>query len=704
MANDIRRIRPHTPLLQCIELRGVSAEFLSAFTAKIDPSLVRTASRAAVSFLQTRIAQQKRELKVLRAAAGSTAARAAPADAADDVSLLPTDPEGGAATGEVVVCFAQKGSLGIVLAEGPGPSVFVGKIQPGSQAKHHPALRPGLQVASIGGENVRGRKLKAVDDAINAHPERPLELRFVDEPAEVRRLRLLVRRLHYDSADLQNRKNAPHLTARDVHAHVIVAATRDQMVRYIELPGVHNGISPTSGRPYVGPAQFFFSYSWDSPWQEVVDALNAHTERAVDAGSAPPYYWIDIFAVNQHTRDSTNSAGEPTCGACEPCRINKWDPLCDDCVRTACNECVGCSSAGADMHDWESSTPADPRGFERVISHTKQTLVLMEPWAMPRPPTRVWCLFEQYTTIALGGQLDVVLSKQQEHSMRESLSDKFPLLKEIVSRVDARDAEATAPNDQVQIFRAIDHLDGGFDGLNAAMRRPLAKWLAVTAAGVAERKRPDRPPLSLTHFKREVGKESSWCCCCRVSAARMAWMLDRLPWLPSTLQFLTFSAAAVGFFLMAQLYGLSMERNWAKLGLVFIAGVPVFAVFLTAGVLGAQFQKVQLRQQLREHRLFGTGMLARVSWDMDRYKLHSISPFVLPPLQSFDTETCLPEQVCASLVCTWAVRVFCGSFAAWQPIRQWRSVCSHMVFGARSNVPAPLNKSLYLAVMCHEAD
>ena len=232
--------------------------------------------------------------------------------------------------------------------------------------------------------------------------------------------------------------------------------------------------------------------------------------------------------------------------------------------------------------------------------------------------------------MALGGQLDVVLSKQQERSMRKSLSDHFSLLKEIVGRVDARDAEATVRNDQEQIFQAIENLDGGFDGLNVAMRRPLARWLAVTAAGVAERKRPDRAPLSLHHFKREIGKESSWCCCCQVSTSRMAWMLDRLPWLGSSMAFLTFSAAAVGFFLMALIWNHMLEENWSGFVSIFIAGVPVGVVFLTAAVLSTQFKTVQQAQQLREENLFTAGILSRLSWNMDRYvqAWFGLGPFV----------------------------------------------------------------------------
>ena len=50
-------------------------------------------------------------------------------------------------------------------------------------------------------------------------------------------------------------------------------------------------------------------------------------------------------------------------------------------------------------------------GFERVIQHTRSTVMLMEPPDCPRAPTRVWCLFEGYQTLSRGGVLEVVLDE-----------------------------------------------------------------------------------------------------------------------------------------------------------------------------------------------------------------------------------------------------------------------------------------------------
>ena len=54
------------------------------------------------------------------------------------------------------------------------------------------------------------------------------------------------------------------------------------------------------------------------------------------------------------------------------------------------------SRGGVTQPDWDRKETAQAQGrefalgFERVIAHTKSTLMLMEPWDNPRAPTRVW--------------------------------------------------------------------------------------------------------------------------------------------------------------------------------------------------------------------------------------------------------------------------------------------------------------------------
>lgn len=112
--------------------------------------------------------------------------------------------------------------------------------------------------------------------------------------------------LKRDRRDLSQRRAAPHMTCRDVHRLVVKPSTDEKMLSYVELDGVLDGVDASSGMPWVARADYFFSYSWDSPFEEVLDSLSAHTEREIADGRRTPYYSVDMFGTNQHTRADTD--------------------------------------------------------------------------------------------------------------------------------------------------------------------------------------------------------------------------------------------------------------------------------------------------------------------------------------------------------------------------------------------------------------
>lgn len=198
-----------------------------------------------------------------------------------------------------------------------------------------------------------------------------------------------------------------------------------------------------AGRPFVGHADVFVSHSWDTPWVEVMAAVEAHQAQQQQQqqqvgrdesrdgtellGLPPPlltvfYYWVDIFAVCQHWKTTSSCAGQ-----------TGHMPI-------ACGRgCIGCAKVTNDMPSWvdaprEGQAPAAaggeggegqaeaaaggggggrrlpagalpatqlPRlkrtpsnsamGFDRVIAtmRARKTLLVMEPWDNPRVPTRV---------------------------------------------------------------------------------------------------------------------------------------------------------------------------------------------------------------------------------------------------------------------------------------------------------------------------
>ena len=58
------------------------------------------------------------------------------------------------------------------------------------------------------------------------------------------------------------------------------------MGRYVELQHVRHGADPESGLSFVGPASYFVSYAWDTPWDSLVSALKAHSTRVMAEAAA----------------------------------------------------------------------------------------------------------------------------------------------------------------------------------------------------------------------------------------------------------------------------------------------------------------------------------------------------------------------------------------------------------------------------------
>ena len=95
-----------------------------------------------------------------------------------------------------------------------------------------------------------------------------------------------------------------------------------------------------TGMYYFGWADHFFSYNWDSPFDDVVDAICAHSDRAVAMGKKPPYYFVDNFAMIQHYKTTEDEAQKKRSGDPDfsyDAATSQWGRS-----RTACPECPNC--------------------------------------------------------------------------------------------------------------------------------------------------------------------------------------------------------------------------------------------------------------------------------------------------------------------------------------------------------------------------
>ena len=261
--------------------------------------------------------------------------------------------------------------------------------------------------------------------------------------------------------DLDSRRAAHFVSGRDVHRHIIKAHTHEKMCRYVELAGCGANVDE-DGSPSVGGADAFVSWNWDSDWGDLLEALEEHTARTVASGGRAPRYWLDIFAVNQHT-------------ALPPWR----------CETGLGDECPGCAAMGDDMMSLEEMTAGrTDKGFERVINSEgcKETLVLLDPWFAPRPTTRVWCLYEILLTIRARKQLMVLVPPKQKPLLTLAMEADFEGVQRSVAVISSATAEATMEDDRTKIFAAIQLLlPRGFLDLDNLVKERLRQWTVEAA-------------------------------------------------------------------------------------------------------------------------------------------------------------------------------------------------------------------------------
>ena len=271
------------------------------------------------------------------------------------------------------------------------------------------------------------------------------------------------RRTEQQQRDFERRRRPPtFITGRDFHSKVIKADTHDLLCRYVELAGCGDGVD-SDGSASVGDADCFVSWNWDSDWEQLLAALREHTEAVIDGGGQAPHYWIDLFAVNQHTA------------------LPPWK-----CQSGLGATCPGCAAVGDDMMSLEEmESGRRDKGFERVINSTscRQTLLVLEPWFDPRPVTRVWCLYEMLLTIMAGKQLAFLSPPEERSKLFDALIDDITTVERSLVRVDTEHAAATMEDDRVRIFASIQLLlPGGFAELNARVSSELRRW--TFAAGL----------------------------------------------------------------------------------------------------------------------------------------------------------------------------------------------------------------------------
>lgn len=399
-----------------------------------------------------------------------------------------------------------------------------------------------------------------------------------ENSARLRQRKKLNEKLDLLKSDLRKRRKRPFLSTRDVHRMIIKPETDERYCRYIELPGW--GDRACRGMPFVGHACSFVSHSWDSPWEELVAALCEHAEEHPDH-----YYWVDIFAVIQHWHTPPDKVGTP-------------GHMATPCV----TDCPGCMAAAEDMPDWaKMQSTSHSGGFGQVLSSCSHVLVCMEPWHNPRPPTRVWCLYEMYKGLEVeGGRAEVVLSRLQQQAMQVALSDNFAKFESLILGLDARDAEVTHPSDKDNIFGLIRSSEGSFHALNDAIRMALFSWLVDAGRSLLERVNPASRPLRLTELKEEAERHSYGRCstCLLRCVNRHPSAIVLIP----GLGYLGVSVVSFSLFIYLQIFSPTSlgeaELHRRRMRAFCVLGIGLLG-WIVVGLFGMQLYGMRSRHQIR---------------------------------------------------------------------------------------------------------
>jgi len=215
-------------------------------------------------------------------------------------------------------------------------------------------------------------------------------------------------------------------------------------IRYVDL--IERRKSSDAAALRVGRASVFVSHAWGGPgraggsWLKLVEVVTEHSNEIEARGEPPPYYWIDIFAINQF-----------------------W----------------GTADATDDMPDWAHMS-AD-KGFQRVIDCTQSTLLFLDPWNKPECCERAWCLFEILHTLqARPGTLQTTMALEGRHEMVKATQEgAMRAWFDAVGNINLEKADAWSVEDKGNIFDLVRQ-GSGFGNINEtisdAMRTSVAHF------------------------------------------------------------------------------------------------------------------------------------------------------------------------------------------------------------------------------------
>jgi hypothetical protein len=255
------------------------------------------------------------------------------------------------------------------------------------------------------------------------------------------------------------------------------AASRDAELRFLSTdamvervikpacsPPLHQWEQPSSvqGRAFIetvhddwkGKPTFFLSHAWRQTFhvsgstfrggmvQALVDSVRCEAcENGVkgvvcscQSKREQTYVWLDIFCVNQHSRNPYDGG----------LQAFSFDPL------------------------------------RNAIVESDHVRMFLETWDDPATLSRVWCLDELRTALLLGKEVRICMPAKQMQTFRQVAT--VAEIERVVQRIDIEQASATFPKDRINVLKTVED-SVGKQALNDFCRQ-IVRVALLQAAGI----------------------------------------------------------------------------------------------------------------------------------------------------------------------------------------------------------------------------
>ncbi len=189
------------------------------------------------------------------------------------------------------------------------------------------------------------------------------------------------------------------------------------------------------GEDHVGPANIMLSYGWGNQIGDVAHTLLDHCQ-ANDLDPKRSYVWICCLCNNQHR-------------VAEDIRLGKEVPF-----------------------------PEFEAIFRDKVLGIGNIVALMAPWNDPIYLTRVWCIFELFTSHRHNCNLTISMPPREKLSMIQTLNtaEGISFLFDVFASTAVENAQASEESDKTRILSMVrDSI--GFEELNNEVNILLREWV-----------------------------------------------------------------------------------------------------------------------------------------------------------------------------------------------------------------------------------